>query len=310
MDRIYAQVAATIVFQRYIYVWQTGWMPQWKDYQERSAALFRQLGFTAKTDVTVAGARASHDVDVLVTYTHAGMDLMWIVECKAWKSRVKKEKVLALRGVVEDIGADKGVLLAEGGFQKGAIQAAAKSNVITSSLVELRAQAHDWLIERRLMALPVRIGRASARYWDIPKSYREESGLRPDGPFAGGYSGSSILNLLPGLVANALGDVLPPRGMVGPDLPVHTREEAVDVAELLIEDLEDRLHTAELSMPEFVRCEVIRKQKNRMNREMRSDGDQVRLQQSVALLMGYSLGEARRDVVGCCPAHSSPTQRE
>lgn len=281
-------------------------MPQWKDYQEQSAALFRQFGFTAETDVAVEGARASHDVDVVVTYSHAGLDLMWIVECKAWNSRVKKEKVLALRSVVEDVGADKGVLLAESGFQKGALQATTKSNVIVSSLAELRAQANDWLIERRLIALPERIGRANACYWNIPKSYREESGLRPDGPLDGGYSGTSILNLLPVLVTNALGNVLPPRGMMGPDLPVHTRQEAVEIAEFLIEDLENRLHAAELSMPEFVRREVTHNEKNRATREMPRDNDQFQLRISVALLMGHSLGETVRGVVGLHPAPGSP----
>lgn len=289
---------------------QTGWMPPWKDYQEQSAALFRQLGFTAETDVTVKGARASHDIDVLVTYSHAGFDLLWVVECKAWRSRVKKEKVLALRSIVEDVGADKGVLLAEGGFQKGAIQATSKSNVTATSLAELLAKANDWLIERRLMALPERVGRANARYWNIPKSHREESGLRPDGPFASGYSGTSILNLLPVLVSNALGNVLPPRGMMGPDLPVHTREEAADVAEYLLKDLENRLHAAELSMPEPVRRKFEHNEENRATREMPREGDQTRLQIGVASLMGHSLVDVVREALGHYPPPDVQKERD
>lgn len=235
------------------------------------------------------GARASHDVDVLVTYRHAGLELVWIVECKAWKSRVTKEKVLALRSVVEDVGADKGVLLAEGGFQSGAVKATTKSNVIASSLAELRVRASDSLVEQRLLSLPERIGHANARYWNIPKSYREEKGLRPDGPLAGGYSGGSILNLLPVLVANALGGVLPPRGMMGPDLPVHTREEAADVAELLLEDLEFKLKAAELDMPESVAAQVAHNENSRVTRELPSDRDRIMLQMSVAMLLGQPI---------------------
>lgn len=279
------------------------WMPAWEDYQEQSASLFRELGFTAETDVTVDGARASHDVDVLVAYQHAGLDLMWVVECKAWKSRVKKEKVLSLRSVVEDVGADKGVLLAEGGFQRGAIKATTKSNVIATSLAELRVRASDWLIEQRLLSLPERIGRANARYWNIPKNYREESGLRPDGPLAGGYSGTSILGLLPVLVTNALGNVLPPRGMMGPDLPVHTREEAAEVAELLIGDLESRLQAAELDMPESVAAQVAHNENSRATRELPNDNDRIRLQMSVAMLLGQPVEAIVR---GLLEKHSPP----
>ena len=72
--------AAAVVVRCHIGICQTGSMPQWKDYQEQSATLVRQFGFNAETDVVVKGSQASHDVDGLVTYSHAGLDLMWIVE--------------------------------------------------------------------------------------------------------------------------------------------------------------------------------------------------------------------------------------
>lgn len=87
----------------------------WKDYQEETAEFFRSLGLKAETDVTVEGVRTKHDIDVLVKSHHAGFAITWIIECKHWNSKVSKLHVLALREIINDTGADRGILLAENG---------------------------------------------------------------------------------------------------------------------------------------------------------------------------------------------------
>ena len=96
----------------------------WNGYQEEAAEFFRSLGLEANTNVTLKGVRTTHDVDVLVKSCHAGFEVTWIVECKHWNSRVSKLHVLALREIVTDTGSDRGILLAEKGFQRGAAEAA------------------------------------------------------------------------------------------------------------------------------------------------------------------------------------------
>jgi restriction system protein len=96
----------------------------WCDYQEETAAFFRSLGLDAQTNVTVQGVRTQHDIDVLVKMHHAGFDVTWAIECKHWKSKVSKLHVVGLRSIVQEIGADRGILLCEAGFQSGAIEAA------------------------------------------------------------------------------------------------------------------------------------------------------------------------------------------
>jgi restriction system protein len=90
----------------------------WRDYQDQVAQFFRSSGMDAK----VEGARARHDVDVLVEFEKLGIRHRWVVECKPWKRRIPKERVLTLQGVVSDIGGDRGFLLCEVGFQSGAIR--------------------------------------------------------------------------------------------------------------------------------------------------------------------------------------------
>ncbi len=114
----------------------------WRDYQEAVAEFFREQGCNADVDKKVRGVRATHQVDVFVSFVRNGVRCTWVVECKLWNSRVPKEKVLALRSVVEDIGADRGILFSESGFQTGAQDAARHSNLtLVSSLEEFKQTA-------------------------------------------------------------------------------------------------------------------------------------------------------------------------
>lgn len=54
----------------------------WKEYQEATAAYYRELGLSAQTDFRVVGARGKHAVDVAVRGHRAGVDFFWIVECQ------------------------------------------------------------------------------------------------------------------------------------------------------------------------------------------------------------------------------------
>lgn len=115
----------------------------WRGYQEAVAQAFRQLGYAAETDQKLEGVRGSHDIDVLVTYQLHGIDITWIVECKLWKSRVKKADVITLQGIVADGGADRGFLFSESGFQSGGEKMTEASNVtLVTSLTDFVATAH------------------------------------------------------------------------------------------------------------------------------------------------------------------------
>jgi hypothetical protein len=78
----------------------------WRDYQDQVAEFFRSIGMDATVDATVEGARAQHDIDVLVEFEKLGIRHRWVVECKLWKRRIPKERVLTLQGVVSDVGGD------------------------------------------------------------------------------------------------------------------------------------------------------------------------------------------------------------
>ena len=102
---------------------------RWQDYQEAAAAVFRNLGCTADVDKTVSGARGNHKVDVYVSFQQIGQQCRWVVEFKLRSKPVTKEIVHALRSRVEDLGAHRGVIFSESGFQAGARTAAQSTNI-------------------------------------------------------------------------------------------------------------------------------------------------------------------------------------
>ncbi len=110
--------------------------PDWRHYQEATAEVFRRLGCNARVEHQAQGARATHNVDVYATFVRSGIPCTWVIECKHWKRRVTKEKVMALRGIIDDLGADRGILISEEGFQAGAHDAARGTNITLITSLE------------------------------------------------------------------------------------------------------------------------------------------------------------------------------
>lgn len=115
----------------------------WNQYQEEVATVFRSVGLSAETNIKVKGIRGNHLIDVLVTFDSYGQKIIWICECKLWKSSIPKEKILTLYQIVQDVGADKGFLFSEKGFQSGAIAATKNTNLILTSLDEIIGSIND-----------------------------------------------------------------------------------------------------------------------------------------------------------------------
>ncbi len=118
----------------------------WKNYEDETAQFFRSLGCDVEVEATIKGARAEHKIDIWASFTRFGIETKWVVECKFWQTSVPKEKVLALKSVVEDVGADRGVLVSQAGFQAGAVRAAEHTNVTLTSLDELKQTAQSDLV--------------------------------------------------------------------------------------------------------------------------------------------------------------------
>lgn len=178
---------------------------QWYEFQEQIAEYFRTLGVSAKTNISIEGVRTSHNVDVLVSTKFLGAEITWIVEAKSWKNNVSKEKVLALRSIVDDTGVDRGFLISEKGFQKGAWEAAHKTNVELVKFSDLKDRTRKIIQLEMLQAYEHLAELLAERYFSHSKSIRIEYGLRGDpyNPWAPLFSGQLFIGMIFGAIERA-----------------------------------------------------------------------------------------------------------
>jgi restriction system protein len=240
-------------------------VPGWSDYQEEVAEFFRSLGLAAETNVTVRGVRTSHDVDVVVRSKHVGFEILWLIECKAWKAAIPKEKVLTLRSIVDDTGADRGFLMSESGYQSGALEAARLANVVLTSLADLKETVAYEVGMAKLNTLLACADSCRNRYWAIDKYDRIDVGLRPEVP-AIGYSGAMVIRAVEYTLHQAMLNGFPisydrtlaalssygsgRRDPVQPGSPnaIETPSALFDVLKTELVDLEGRLDEAEAAL--------------------------------------------------------------
>jgi hypothetical protein len=219
----------------------------WRAYQEETAEFFRSLGLETSTNAVLQGVRTTHNVDVLAKSRHAGFEVTWVIECKHWNSKVSKLHVLALREIVSDLGADRGILLSESGFQSGAAEAAALTNVLLTSLANARKTASADVFAMRLRELYDRAEKCKEQYWSISKADRIDCGLRPEVSDIG-YSGANAISLIEDLLRKGLRGSYPFETDFMFRNTVHDFPEVIESVEALhshllpaLEDLEARL---------------------------------------------------------------------
>lgn len=159
--------------------------PGWQNYQDKVAAFLLQMGYDVKVDEAIQGARAQHKIDVTARMNIAGVEQCWLIECKSWNRKVPKERVLTFRGVVEDIGGDRGLLFSESGFQAGAISAVQNTNITLTSLEDFEGNFSAEISSMRAKVLDEKIAglmQAFTAIWDLPESERAVVFARYSGP--------------------------------------------------------------------------------------------------------------------------------
>jgi restriction system protein len=111
--------------------------------------------------------------------------------------------VLALREILSDLGADRGIILCEAGFQSGAVEAAALTNVQVTSLAALTVSSREAIYAARLRDLYDRTEICRTKYWEIPKEVRIKTGLRFEMGEENLYSGARVIDMASDLITRA-----------------------------------------------------------------------------------------------------------
>ncbi|AWM91709.1 restriction endonuclease [Pseudomonas sp. 31-12] len=168
----------------------------WYKFQEKIKEHFESLGAIARTNVRTQGARASHDIDILVSPKFFGKEITWIVEAKNWSNNVSKEKVMALLSIVQDIGADRGFIISNKGFQKAALECVRNTNITLANFEEFKESTKDFVNTEVIKHYELRLKLLHARYWAHPKRIRRDYNLRHDICSLSPFSGTTLLGFI------------------------------------------------------------------------------------------------------------------
>lgn len=99
-------------------------------FEQQLAALFEAHGYRAAHDVRLVGrSGAEHQLDVYAELDLPLQTVRVVVEAKAHEQPIGKDALLKLQQIVDDLGADRGILATTGAFTPGALAMAAGRNV-------------------------------------------------------------------------------------------------------------------------------------------------------------------------------------
>ena len=101
----------------------------WRDLQNKVAAILHESGLQVKREHTVHTARGHVEIDVYAEDVSSRLTLIYFCECKHWQNAVPQTIVHGFRTIMSDFGAHIGFIISSNDFQKGAFEAAQHSNV-------------------------------------------------------------------------------------------------------------------------------------------------------------------------------------
>ena len=85
--------------------------------------------FVIKHDQKITSDDGIYQIDVIAEYVALGAKNIVLIECKKYKSSVKRDVVTNLHAKLLSIGAHKGIIISTAGFQRGAVQYAKKHGI-------------------------------------------------------------------------------------------------------------------------------------------------------------------------------------
>lgn len=101
----------------------------WKDLQNKTRSILNICGFETEIEKTIKLVRGKKSIDVYALDKTQKPQIIYLCECKYWKKKVPQDVVHSFRTVVNDYGANFGIIISSMGFQSGAIIAAFRTNI-------------------------------------------------------------------------------------------------------------------------------------------------------------------------------------
>ncbi|HEX5118817.1 MAG TPA: restriction endonuclease [Pseudonocardiaceae bacterium] len=126
-----------------------GKRPQWLEYEKLAAKIISELSPHASVQhndhIVGRESESRRQIDVAARWTDGQSDRLLIVQVRDYKRHADVNVVGEFRSVIQDVRADRGVLICSGGFSRNAMNYARNLGIDLYSLTD--AQSKRWELE-------------------------------------------------------------------------------------------------------------------------------------------------------------------
>src|SRR4030042_2487904 len=130
---------------------KTSQLLNWHDLQNIVAQLFTEMDYEVELEKTIKLAgRGSKKIDVFVSDPNASFNRIYLIECKYWNNRIPQDVVHSFKTIMEESGANTGLIISKKGFQPGARSAARYTNMKILTFEELQnLYGNEWFRKQK-----------------------------------------------------------------------------------------------------------------------------------------------------------------
>lgn len=131
-------------------------MKQGQSFEKLTEKIFLQLIKNPEYErvehnVMLEGKDGPRQIDVLITSQAAGIEIKTIIECKDYKGKVSVGVIDAIHSVIQDVNANKGIVVSSNGFSSKAINKAKRLGI--SLFTAHEALSEKWSLEIEIPVL-------------------------------------------------------------------------------------------------------------------------------------------------------------
>ena len=101
----------------------------WRELEWKVTEIFSQCGFIAYNNAEIQTVRGTVNVDVLAIDNNVTPNTTVLIECKHWNANIPQTVIHSFRTIVNDYGANHGLIICKNGFQSGSYEAIKNTNI-------------------------------------------------------------------------------------------------------------------------------------------------------------------------------------
>jgi hypothetical protein len=101
----------------------------WKDLEEKTSKFLTELGYVCEIEKDIETVRGVVNVDVIAISKEVPNTIV-ICECKCWNNAIPQTVIHSFRTVINDYGANFGIIISKKGFQSGALEGVKNSTIL------------------------------------------------------------------------------------------------------------------------------------------------------------------------------------